>query len=293
MSQADFEIYLKSEKRFSSHTVIAYLNDVSQFKEFLNDYVGGVEESEVSHRIIRSWLVFLIDEKGVSSNSVNRKLSSLKTYYRFLLLAEKVPENPTVKVIPPKMTKRIPEFVGESSMNDILSDDLFPDTFEGARDRLIIEMLYQTGMRLSELLGMKVSDFEQHLKSVKVLGKRNKERIIPITSSLCLLTLQYINLRSDQHAESMFLIVTNKGKKAYPKMIYKIVNKYLGMVSSIKKKSPHVLRHTFATHMLNNGADLNTIKSLLGHANLSATQVYTHNSFEQLKTIYSQAHPRA
>ena len=293
MYRTDFENYLKSEKRFSPHTVVAYLNDVNQFKEFLIDYVGNVSEIEVSHKTIRSWLVFLLDDKGVSSNSANRKLSSLKTYYRFLLLVGEISENPAVKVVPPKITKRIPEFVGESSMNEILSDDLFPDSFEGVRDRLVIEMLYQTGMRLSELLGMKASDFEQHLKSVKVLGKRNKERIIPITSSLCLLTLRYINLRSEQGVEDGFLIVTNKGKKAYPKMIYKIVNKYLGMVSSIQKKSPHVLRHTFATHMLNNGADLNTIKSLLGHANLSATQVYTHNSFEKLKTIYSQAHPRA
>ena len=293
MFRADFENYLKSEKRFSPHTVLAYMKDVSQFKEFLLDYNGGVKENEVDHKMIRSWLVFLLDEKAISSNSVNRKLSSLKTYYRFLVLAEHVIENPTVKVIPPKITKRIPEFVAESSMSDILSDELFEDSFEGARDRLVIEILYQTGMRLSELLGIKLNDFGQNLKTVKVLGKRNKERIIPVTPSLHLLALQYIKFRANQDVDCDYLIVTNKGKKAYPKMIYKTVNKYIGMVSSVKKRSPHVLRHTFATHMLNNGADLNTIKSLLGHANLSATQIYTHNSFEKLKTIYSQAHPRA
>lgn len=293
MYQIDFENYLKSEKRFSVHTVIAYMKDVGQFKEFLFEQVGGVKDEEVTHKIIRSWLVFLLEEKGVSSNSVNRKLSSLKTFYRFLILTEHIRENPTVKVVPPKMTKRIPEFVGESSMSHILSDELFDNSFEGVRDKLVIEMLYQTGVRLSELIGMRVVDFEQNLKSVKVLGKRNKERIIPINQSLHSLTLRYIRYRAEQDVDNPYLIVTNKGKKAYPKMIYNIVNEYIGMVSSVKNRSPHVLRHTFATHMLNNGADLNTIKSLLGHANLSATQIYTHNSFEKLKTIYSQAHPRA
>lgn len=289
----EFERYLESEKRFSTHTVVAYIKDVRQFFDFVNSNSEEVLLEDISHKTIRSWMVDLMDVKLVSTNSVNRKLSSIKTYYRFLLLSEVTSVNPTLKVVSPKMSKKLPEFVSQGSMDRLLSADLFEDTFEGVRDYLVMELLYQTGIRLSELIGIQVNDVDRVVKSVKVTGKRNKQRIVPITIELQNLILRYVKLRGEIETSVLNLIVSQKGKAAYPKLIYNIVNKYLGMVSTISKKSPHILRHTFATHMLNNGADLNTIKELLGHANLSATQIYTHNSFEKLKTIYNQAHPRA
>jgi len=289
----DFKVYLESEKRFSPHTVVAYINDLQQFLDFTENQLGGLSLKEINHKTVRSWLVSLLDTGGISGNSVNRKLSSLKTYYRYLLLSGKHDVNPTLKVVSPKVSKKLPEFVDQTAMNNLLSKGLFTDDFVGSRDQLVVELLYQTGIRLSELLGIKVGDVDQFVKSVKVTGKRNKQRIVPITVELQKLILHYLKFRSGISSMEPKLIITEKGKGAYPKLVYNIVNKYLGMVSTINKKSPHVLRHTFATHMLNNGADLNSIKELLGHASLSATQVYTHNSFEKLKTIYNQAHPRA
>ena len=289
----EFQNYLVSEKRFSNHTVIAYIKDLEQFFEYVELEFGTFQLNEINHKTIRGWLVELLNEKGVSTNSVNRKLSSLKTYYRYLLLSSKYDVDHTVKVISPKLSKKLPEFVDQVSMNKLLSPDLFEDDFIGVRDQLIIEILYQTGIRLSELITIKVNDVGQGVKSIKVTGKRSKQRMVPVGVELQRLISNYLDARSKQVIESEELIITQKGKAAYPKLIYNVVNKYLGMVSTINKKSPHVLRHTFATHMLNNGADLNTIKELLGHASLSATQVYTHNSFEKLKTIYNQAHPRA
>tara|TARA_R110002050_G_scaffold102774_1_gene211603 strand:- start:42536 stop:43417 length:882 start_codon:yes stop_codon:yes gene_type:complete len=289
----EFESYLKSEKRFSAHTVVAYIKDVNQFYDFIYTSLGEISLEEIDHKSIRLWLVYLMDEKQVSANTVNRKLSSIKTYYRFLLLSEVLSVNPTLKVISPKISKRLPEFVSQGSMEKLLGAELFENSFSGVRDHLVMELLYQTGIRLSELIGIQMHDVDQLVKSVKVTGKRNKQRIVPITIELQKLILQYIKFRNQITTSELSLIVTGKGKSAYPKLIYNIVNKYLAMVSTVNKKSPHILRHTFATHMLNNGADLNTIKELLGHANLSATQVYTHNSFEKLKLIYNQAHPRA
>ncbi len=293
MHITEFQNYLVSEKRFSNHTVVAYIKDIGQFFQFIELEFGNLPLNKINHKTIRGWLVDLLNEKGVSTNSVNRKLSSLKTYYRYLLLSGKYDVDPTLKVVSPKLSKKLPEFVDQVSMNKLLSPDLFEDSFIGTRDQLIMEVLYQTGIRLSELIAIKVNDVDRGVKSVKVTGKRNKQRIVPVGVELQKLISNYLNVREDQAAEAEELIITQKGKAAYPKLIYNVVNKYLGMVSTINKKSPHVLRHTFATHMLNNGADLNTIKELLGHASLSATQIYTHNSFEKLKTIYNQAHPRA
>jgi len=292
MHISEFQNYLESEKRFSNHTVLAYTNDLDQFFSFLESDYEVKSIQEISHRMIRSWLVHLL-ENGVSNNSVNRKLSTLKTYYRFILLSGISDVDPTVKVIAPKTKKRLPEFVDQVSMDKLMSREMFSDDFEGVRDHTIMEFLYQTGVRVSEMLALKVSDIQDNGSFVKVIGKRNKERFIPITTELNNLLSQYLNVRSKELSDSESLFITARGKSAYPKLIYGVVNKYLGIISTIKKKSPHVLRHTFATHMLNNGADLNTIKELLGHANLSATQIYTHNSFEKLKTIYNQAHPRA
>lgn len=293
MYRNEFQKYLQSEKRFSPHTVKAYLNDLSQFLDFVVREYEDLPFLDINHKTIRSWLVSLVSQSDIASNSINRKLSSLKTYYRFLQLTEIVSSNPTVKVISPKINKRLPEFVDQKSMNKLLDFGVFPDNFEGIRDQLIMELLYQTGIRLSELLGITVNDIEKNTGAVKVLGKRNKQRLVPVNKEIMTLCEKYIKYRSELTLLTDKLIVTSKGKAAYPKLVYNTVNAYLSKVSTIHKKSPHVLRHTFATHMLNNGADLNTIKELLGHANLSATQVYTHNSFEKLKTIYNQAHPRA
>jgi len=293
MFTADFQKYLESEKRFSNHTVVAYINDLSQFLEFISVQYGNLKVEEVTHKTIRSWLVSLIDEKGIGNNSVSRKLSTLKTYFRFLMLKGEVKVNPATRVVAPKALKHLPEFISESSMNKLLSKDVFTDDFEGVRDNLIMEFLYQTGMRLSELLSITINDVSGISQNIKVTGKRNRQRIVPIAKELSGLIKKYIQYRNNIETSTNVLLVTGKGKACYPKLIYITVNRYLTLISSNNKKSPHVLRHTFATHMLNNGADLNTIKELLGHANLSATQVYTHNSFEKLKTIYNQAHPRA
>ncbi|MGB0806036.1 MAG: tyrosine-type recombinase/integrase [Salibacteraceae bacterium] len=293
MYRDEFQKYLQSEKRFSNHTVKAYITDLNQFSNFIIDNGFSSSIMDVGHKDIRSWLVSLVNESNISSNSINRKLSSLKTYFRFLQLTQVLSVNPTVKVVAPKMSKKLPEFVDQSSMNKLLNVGVFEEGFEGERNQLIIELLYQTGIRLSELIGISIDDIQELSKTVKVLGKRNKQRLVPLNAEIIKLCVSYLKHRNEIDVSCDSLIVTKKGKKAYPKMIYNIVNSYLAKVSTISKKSPHVLRHTFATHMLNNGADLNTIKELLGHANLSATQIYTHNSFEKLKTIYNQAHPRA
>lgn len=294
MFVAEFENYLVSEKRFSKHTVKAYLFDITHFFTFLKLEELEMDPSKIDAVLIRLWMVQLMDD-GLSPNSVNRKVSSLKTYFRFLRSIQKIKIDPTAKVISPKKSKRLPEFVEQKSMDLFQMDEqIFSNDFEGVRNKLIIEMLYQTGMRLSELQSIQLADVTSgNLKSIKVVGKRNKERLIPVSDCLQKCISNYIRERTMLGINQRVLLVTKKGKPIYAKLIYKVVNHYLSLVSTIKKKSPHVLRHTFATHMLNNGADLNTIKELLGHANLSATQVYTHNSFEKLKQVYNNAHPRA
>lgn len=289
----EFTNYLESEKRFSKHTVTAYIKDLQQFISFLTPESGSLQISKVDHRDIRSWLVEMMDEQDLTSKSVNRKLSSLKTYFRFLRATKRVENNPTLKVVSPKVSKKLPEFVDAKSMDKLLDVGMFETDFKGLRDQLVMELLYQTGMRLSELIGLALNDVDYIGKALKVTGKRNKQRIIPVNSTLLTTIKVYLKEREERLTSVKNLIISDTGKAAYPKLIYNIVNKYLGIISTNTKKSPHVLRHTFATHMLNNGADLNTIKSLLGHANLSATQVYTHNSFEKLKSVHTQAHPRA
>lgn len=283
-----FESYLVAEKRFSSHTVTAYLKDVHQFL----DAVGIVlleDLKEVKHSLIRSWMVTLI-EQGIVNRSVNRKLSTLRTFFKWCVQEGFVEANPMVKITGPKTEKRLPTFVREQDISPSKLDPIFPNNVEGQRDQLLFELLYQTGIRLSELIELKKQDF--NACQIKVLGKRNKERIIPLSVNLSSVISNYQkNLLGEQQA-SMYLFTLNNGDKIYPKLVYRKINYYLGLITSLEKKSPHVLRHTFATHMLNNGAGLETLKDILGHANLSATQVYTHNSFSQLTTIYKQAHPR-
>lgn len=289
MQQARFIDYLSSEKRFSKHTITSYTNDINQFSVFLLDeYQIKDQVSEINFQIIRSWISSLL-EKGVSPRSVNRKISTLKTYFRFLLREGFVNESPMLKVVSPKSRKRLPLFIEESEIELLLNEIKFEDGFIGERDKLIIEFFYVTGIRLSELINIKIADINIEKNYVKVLGKRNKERIIPISFRV----VQQLQLFIKRYNINDYLFTNIEGKKVYTKLVYRIVNKYLAKITSIEKKSPHILRHTFATHMLNNGADINAIKELLGHANLSATQVYTHNTIEKLKSVYKQAHPRA
>ena len=283
-----FESYLESEKRFSSHTVTAYLKDVNQFLDAM-EITLKEDLKEIKHSLIRSWMVAQI-EQGIVNRSVNRKLSTLRTFFKWCLQEKIVDSNPMVKITGPKSEKRLPSFVREQDMSVSKLEAVFPATIEGKRDQLIFELFYQTGIRLAELIDLKKQDFNSC--QIKVLGKRNKERIIPLSNNLSSELIAYQRNLEEEQAASSYLFSLKNGDKIYPKLVYRKINYYLGLITNLEKKSPHVLRHTFATHMLNNGAGLETLKDILGHANLSATQVYTHNSFSQLTTIYKQAHPR-
>ncbi|MFK8046026.1 MAG: tyrosine-type recombinase/integrase [Crocinitomicaceae bacterium] len=283
----EFLHYLSFEKRFSPHTVTAYKKDLEQFYEFLD--VTDESLKSITFRDIRSFRVYLVDN-SLENTSINRKLSSLKTYFKFLKRAQKIDINPMVKVQGLKQKKQLPQFIPENQLWDSTIFGDFEDEFTNRRDELILELFYQTGIRLSELINLRLNQIGSN--QIKVLGKRNKERIIPISDDLFILLSGYIKLRDKIDPESENLIISKSGKKLEPKFVYSKVNYYLSKVTNLKKKSPHVLRHTFATHMLNNGASLEAIKSILGHTDLTATQVYTHNSFKQIRNIYKTAHPR-
>ena len=289
MLQNKFITYLSSEKRFSEHTIKSYTTDLKQFTSFLSSEFQIIDEiNEISFQIIRTWIASLL-EKGINPRSVNRKISTLKTYFKFLIREGVLIENPITKVVAPKSKKRLPVFIEEDQIASLLNEVQFEEGFVGQRNKLIIELFYVTGIRLSELINIKISDVDFNNQSIKVLGKRNKERIIPLSSNV----VNDLNIFIENNQQNKYLFTNLEGNKLYNKLVYRLVNKYIGEISSVNKKSPHILRHTFATHMLNNGADINAIKELLGHANLSATQVYTHNTIEKLKTVYKQAHPRA
>ncbi len=293
MVQSKFIDYISYEKRYSQHTIQAYQRDLSQFTSFLIEQYQIDDVSKAGHQQIRSWLVYLI-ENGLSTRSVLRKLSTLKSFYKYLLRNNKIDHNPTLVVVPPKVPSRNPEFIDEENMNKLFEQVSYGDDFTGLRDRMIIEVFYGTGIRLSELIELQEHDISFHNHTIKVLGKRNKERLIPFTNRMKEQLSDYLQMKRKNGFEAdERLFVTAKGKKLYPRLVYRIVNKYLSQVTTLTKKSPHVLRHTFATHMLNRGADLNAVKEFLGHANLAATQIYTHNTVEKLKKIYQQAHPRA
>ena len=291
----EFIVYITTEKRFSPHTCKAYQNDLVQFSAFVTAESSLKSIEEINHKHIRTWIFELL-EKGDTPRSVNRKISTLQTFYKFLLRNNYIEINPIDKIIRPKQSKRLPSFVDESEMTMMFTDIEFPDTFEGIRDKTIIETFYAFGVRLSELINITYQDIDFYNRNIKILGKRNKERIMPFGPHLeeCLKNYLYIvenNFGKIQQNAAIF--VTKKGSKVYPRLVYKIVHNYIEMVSTIEQKSPHVIRHTFATHLLNQGADLNAIKELLGHASLAATQVYTHTSISKLKEIYNNAHPRA
>ena len=284
--------FLQFEKRFSPFTIGAYHTDLQQFLDFTNQYQLSFIEVEQAH--VRSFVVDLI-ESGLEPKSINRKISTLKSFYKFLLREGLASKNPMTNVSSLKVSKRLPVVVEEDKLSKLLdSDTVFSDDFSGLRDQLVMELLFGTGIRLAELLTLKEDDIDKWNKTIRVLGKRDKQRIIPISNTLIDLIQIYITKKTSVFEKgSGYLVVTNKGEAGYPNFIYRIVTRYLGYISTQDKKSPHVLRHTYATSLLNRGADLNAIKELLGHASLAATQVYTHNSVERLKLIYKQAHPKA
>ena len=288
--------YLQFEKRCSVHTVTGYRTDLLQFSHFLESTYQVNDPLQADYLMIRSWLAMMM-ENHITARSIKRKKTALQSFYRFALKQGSIMQSPMSRVVSPKSPKRLPVFVEEDKMHCLLDECMIPepDDFGGIRDLLILEMFYATGIRLSELVNLLESDVNTEARTLKVLGKRNKERVVPFGSRLSELICNYISLKRQLFGDNTtsFLFVTNKGKKIYQKLVYRAVNYYLSMVTTQDKKSPHVLRHTFATHMLNKGADLNAIKEILGHANLSATQIYTHNTIEKLKTIYKQAHPKA
>ncbi|MBL0328582.1 MAG: tyrosine-type recombinase/integrase [Bacteroidetes bacterium] len=288
-SRDSFLKYLQFEKRLSSHTVLAYSGDLTQFFDYVQTTYQISNLSDLNHTVIRSWVVELMENK-ISPRSVNRKITTLKTFYKYLLRQGIVSENPMLKIISPKTSKRLPVFVEKDNMDALMDKIEFGEDVEGIRNKLIIELFYATGIRLSELINLKQANVDLEACQIKVLGKRNKERIIPFGNEIRNSIQKYMDAKPGLPGE--FLFQMTSGKKMYEKFVYRLVNEYLSMVTTVDKRSPHILRHTFATHMLNNGADLNGIKELLGHANLSATQVYTHNTVEKLKNIHKQAHPK-
>ncbi len=290
--QESFVNYLKFEKRCSSHTVVAYKNDLDQFVQFCIEVVGEFNVKKTDSKLVRSWIVHLM-EKKLSARSVNRKITTVKSFFKYLLKELIVEKNPATYLSLPKIRKKLPNFVEENNLHHLLDDGFFDIDFKGIRDKLIITLLYGTGIRLAELLLLKDSDFDTKMCLIKVLGKRKKERIIPYPTSINSLLDAYLNIRNIEIGfKTERLLVTENGKPVYEKLIYRVVKNSLAKVTLLEKKSPHVLRHTYATHLLNKGADLNAVKELLGHANLAATQIYTHTSFERLHDIYKQAHPR-
>jgi integrase/recombinase XerC len=286
----EFISYISFEKRYSAHTILAYQTDLQAFAKYLDADYQIKEISEAKHLMIRSWLANLLSS-GQTPRTVNRKLSALKSFFKFLLKQGSITASPMTKITGPKSGSKLPVFVDKTSINklfDAIDGVYFDDNPEGRRDKTILLTFYSTGMRLSELIGLKVSDVDIHRMQIKVLGKRNKERIIPITKELNHVLRSWM-----KEQQTVYLFSKSDGLPLTPQLVYNIVHHYLSLITTIEKRSPHVLRHTYATHLLNEGADLNGIKELLGHANLAATQVYTHNSIERLKQVYKTRHPKA
>ena len=286
--------YLEYEKRYSPHTLTSYRTDLGRFAAYLAQTYQLTDPAEADHTIIRSWIVSLLQEK-MEARSVNRKIACLRSYYKFLLKNGVIAQNPMLKVTAPKAGKKLPAFLPQETMQQLFEQIEFPDTFEGWRDKTVLELLYGTGMRLSELIGLTENAIDFTRKTIKVLGKGQKERILPLNASLEQCLQKYLQFKAAAFPDNnpAALLVTAKAQPLYPKLVYRIVKHYTGLVTTSQHRNPHMLRHTFATHLLDNGADLNAIKELLGHSSLAATQVYTHNSIEKLKAIFEKAHPKA
>lgn len=285
--------YLRYEKNRSSHTEISYLNDLRQFQGFIESQTGEFNPETIDSDLIRMWIMHLV-EQGLKATTANRKLSTIKSFYTFLQKKQLVSLNPATHITGPRTEKKLPSFVKHSDMLEVLNPDSFSDNFEGKRNLFLIELLYLTGMRREELIGLKDEDVDQSNKTLRIQGKGNKERIIPFSDQTSQLFSEYICIRNrDIENRTPYLFVRKNGKRMYPEMVYTIVNKHLSNVKTLSTKSPHVLRHSFATVMLNSGAEINAIKDLLGHASLASTQIYTHVTFKELKEVYDNAHPRA
>jgi len=284
--------YLLLEKKYSPHTVNAYKKDIEVFQEYLNEnFQDNINEANYSQ--IRSWIISLV-EKGISNRSVNRKVSSLNSYYKFLMKIEEIDKNPLAKHKALKVSKKVQVPFSEKEIEKVFEILNFDNSFEGLRNKLIIELFYSTGIRRIELIQIKLQDIDISQKTLKVLGKRNKERVLPLLSSIIVTLKRYIQERNvlEQISDKDYLLLTKKGVKIYETLVYRIINNYFSEASTKVKKSPHILRHSFATHLLNQGADLNAVKELLGHSSLAATQIYTHNSIAELKKVYAKSHPR-
>jgi Site-specific recombinase XerD len=288
--------YLKFEKRYSPHTIRSYQDDLLQFFSYLQNQFSMSDPAltELSPSFIRSWLASLKENKQ-SARTINRKISSLKSFFKFHIRTGRLEQTPMTTILSPRTPKRLPAFVAQKDTVTLFQHVEFPDSWKGQTNRLLLAVLYHTGMRLSELVNLKESQVNTAANTIKVLGKGNKERVIPVSPQLIADMKAYMEQKRLvlEHADTVYLLVNDKGRKLYPKYVYLAVKQYLSAVTTIDKKSPHVLRHTFATHLTNNGADLHAVKELLGHASLAATQIYTHNTIEKLKDIYKKAHPKA
>jgi integrase/recombinase XerC len=288
-----FLSYLNNEKRISAHTLKAYATDIKQFESFVLSFHENLSLEKASYQDIRAWIISLSDQK-IDNKSINRKIATLRTFYKLLIQKGKISVDPTFGIKSLKNAKKLPVYVEETPMENLFDMVEYPNGYVGLRDRLILELLYSTGVRLSELINLKTLDVDFSGKQIKVLGKRNKYRIIPVIDQLIVLFKKYEQEVVSQFGQtSEFFILSDSGKKLYPVFVQRKVKHYLSHVTTISKKSPHILRHTFATHLLNRGAELNSIKELLGHASLAATQIYTHNTISQLKEIHKKSHPKA
>jgi integrase/recombinase XerC len=288
-----FSDHLKFEKRYSAHTVRSYHDDLTQFNDYLETQFGGMKLRDISAPVVRSWLASMKQHK-MTARTITRKISTLKSFFKFMMRSGAVAKSPMTGIVSPKMAKKLPSYVEEKQMKTLFRDVEFEDDWNGYTAKVAIQMLYQLGIRLSELVNCREAQVDHANNQVKILGKGNKERIIPVGKELLKMLKKYAEKKRQvfEKPEKTYLLVTGKGKKLYPKYIYRLTHDYLELVTTIEKKSPHVLRHSFATHLMNNGAELNAVKDLLGHASLAATQVYTHNTIEKLRNVHKRAHPR-
>ena len=288
-----FSDHLKFEKRYSAPTVRSYHDDLTQFNDYLETQFGGMKLRDISAPVVRSWLASMKQHK-MTARTITRKISTLKSFYKFMMRSGVVAKSPMTGIVSPKLAKKLPSYVEEKQLKTLFRDVEFEDDWNGYTAKVAIRMLYQLGIRLSELVNCREAQVDHANRQVKILGKGNKERIIPVGKELLKLLKDYAGKKRQvfEQPEKTYLLVTGKGKKLYPKYIYRLTHDYLELVTTIEKKSPHVLRHSFATHLMNNGAELNAVKDLLGHASLAATQVYTHNTIEKLRNVHKRAHPR-